>query len=502
MLLHRRILFVFACLLVLGSIGVTGGYAYYLRSDGYREGVARDVGTYLTLPTDIDAVTPLSHRSRAFTGVRLHLPGGDVQIFQSDRVVWREDERDGVPVNMLDVYNGWLLLGSDQIGRDDYKQLLQGSLAHDFTELNLAGVEFHNIDIRWHQPGLELETAGASGMVSFDADGFGRANLSSNTLNHTQVDEPIAIQALFVPGSELEFRHIALTVPRIPLASLALDDMLGAEVSKGWFDGTVSFKPTDARQVYTLRGSVGEARLEDLTRRLPTGPVRGRIDVRLSEAQVSPGELIALAFDGRVDAVQVGDIAKYFGAADLSGVASVRVRQCRYDAGRLDHLSASADATDVPADAITRLVGRGKITGIARVRVNAIEVADDELRHADIDIDVQPRPGEPGLIDREVILNVARDALGVDLGSIGNYLPDTVEYARMGCKLIVDGDELTVKGSHGSDGKTILTVKVLGRDVGVLSAPRQTFAVGPIIEKAREQIAKYDVREYLKKVRK
>jgi hypothetical protein len=501
MLIHRRILLALSCLVVVGSVGTTGGYAYYLRSAAYRARVARDVGEYLTLPTEIGGVVPLSHRSRGFTNVRLSLPDQPVRIFECMRAVWREQWRDGQTLNFLDLHDGWLLLGSEQMGREDYRQMLRGGLGHDFAALNLAGVDFHNIDIRWRQDRLNLETRGATGSVTFDPDGMGRANLQSRSLNGTVVDEAIAIRATFIPGANLEFRHIALDVPRIPLAALGLSAVLGTERPAGWFDGTVAFRPSDTAQVFTLRGSAGEVRLEDLTERLPTGPIPGGIDVRVREARVTPGMLHAIAFDGRVSGVDVGAAARYFGAADLAGTVDIAVEQCRYAAGRLERLDAGGFAQGIPAAALSDLIGRGRVTGTIRTRISGLRVEADEIRAADITVEVDPPRDAAGLIDRAVILSLAEEALGVDIGRVGNFLPQQVEYARMGCTLRLRDNELRVLGTHGADKRTLLTVRVLGTDVGVLKAPRRTFAVGPLIDRIREQLSGYDLCEYMPRQR-
>lgn len=500
MLWHRRILFALTLLGVTGSLALTGGYAYYIHSPAYRAEVARGVGEFLTLPTRIDGVEARTRSSRGFHGVRLYLPGGDTQIFESKRAVWQEAAADSGKVNELDVYDGWLQLGSPQVGEGGYTEVLRGGLAHDFTALNLANVRFHNIDLRWRQPKLHLEAQDADGLVTFQRDGTGQAQLETYTLNGTKVDEPITIRAAFRSGAELEFRNILLNVPRMPLGSLALEEMTGAPISQGWYEGTVSFRPDATQQVYTLRGAIEAARLEDFTRALPTGAVHGRLDVDLTEARVAPGQVLALAFGGRLEDIQVADLGRVLGVADLRGGAALTVARCAYAGGSLKLLSAKGDVQGVPAEAVTRLIGRGKITGVVRVKVNALLIEDDDLRHADVEIDVTPPEGAPGIIERAVVLAIAKEALGVDLGRVGDYLPESVEYTRMGCRLIADGDELRVKGSHGEAGETVLTLKVFGRELGVLDAPDRTFPIGGLIDEVRNRIAGYDRQELLRRL--
>ncbi len=498
MLLYRRILLAVTVLLVLGSLTSSLGYALYIRSDAYCASVARDVGQFMGLPTDIAGVEVLSSRSRGFLDIDMWMPGRTVQIFGCDRTIWSAVDREGEQRNALDVYDGWLLLGTGEFSRDDYRQILHSGLGHDFSTLNLAAVNFHDIDILWRQPDLKMQIHAASGDISFQTDGTGHANLVSHRINGTPVAEPIAIRATFTPGVELTFRHVALDVPRIPLRALGLDAVLGAPVRSGWFDGTVAFRPEGADNVYTLRGAVGDARLEDFTRRLAIGPVHGRVDINLNRANLAPGRLIALVFEGRLSDVQLGTLAAALGEPAIDGRLNLRVNQCRYANQRLEHLSVAGSVVDAPMSAVTALIGRGTITGNLKVTVNSILIEDDVLRWADVDIEVAPPAQSPGTIDRTLIAELARAALGVDLGAMADYLPDNVEYARLGCKLLVDGDRLHIKGTHGAAGDTVLTVKVLGRELGVLKAPSRTYPVSSLIDAAREHVADYDVRQYLR----
>lgn len=500
MLLHRRILFVLTVVLVPGSLGASSGYALYVRSDAYRNGIASSLGEFLSLPAEIAGVEPRSRVSRGFRGISLYLPGRETQIFAATRTVWQEVEREDRTVNELDVYDGWLQLGSSRMGEGNYRDVLRSGLAHDFAALNLGTVRFHDMDLRWRQPELRLEARRSEGVVTFEPDGSGNAQLEARTLNGVTVSEPILIRAAFVTGVDLVFHNIALHVPRMPISALALEDMTGAAVTHGWFDGSVSFRPSESEQVYTLRGTVDDARLEDFTRTLATGAIRGRADLDLTEARVARGRVLALAFSGKLSEIQLADLGKSLGAADLAGRAELTIGQCRFAAGALDFLNARAEVVDVPAEVITRLIGRGRITGAVRLRINSLLIEDEVLRHADIDVDVQPPAGAAGIIEREVVLAIAREAFDVDLGRVGEYLPASVEYARMGCKLIADGNELRIRGSHGADGQTVLTLRVFNRDVAVLDAPQRSYPLGDILERIRERIENYDVRTLLRRL--
>jgi hypothetical protein len=59
----------------------------------------------------------------------------------------------------------------------------------------------------------------------------------------------------------------------------------------------------------------------------------------------------------------------------------------------------------------------------------------------------------------------------------------------MGCRIRVDGDELTVLGSHGKERSVILTIKLLGREIAVLHAPKRTFSVQHLVQTIQRRIA-------------
>jgi hypothetical protein len=86
----------------------------------------------------------------------------------------------------------------------------------------------------------------------------------------------------------------------------------------------------------------------------------------------------------------------------------------------------------------------------------------------------------------------ARELIGLDLSSV---LPERVEYASLGAKLVIDGEVLRVRGTHGTDGRTILTVRALGRDLPIVKELDRTFPIGPLLAQIREKLATYDVED-------
>lgn len=495
MLLHRKALLAVSAILTLGSISLSAGYAIYLRTDSYRQLVSDVVSAHLKMPTEIGRIEPLSRNQRAFTDIGVWLPQRKSEVFSCRRALWSTFVRDGGRWNALSLEDGWLLLGTGDFKREDYDRMLRSSLGVDFKRLRLERIELSDMDILWRQDGFELRVEDSAGEATFDADGLGRASLSAENLNGVPTDEPIHIRALFTPGASMTVHHVALTVPRVPLTTLGLEGLLDSAPTSGWFDGVVTYRRgyEGGQPVLSLRGAVGDARLEELTQRVIGGPFTGKVDVDVTEASATREGLQSLIFSGSLSDIHLGELAPLLNEPDLAGTLDLKVHQARYRDGHIQHLSASADAADLSLAAITRMIGKGVVTGRLRVTINSVLIVDDTLRWAEIDLEAVPPEGGVGTIDRDVILYAADKLLGVDLGSVVDYLPENVEYARMGCKLLVDRNGLTVRGSHGSNGNTVLTVRLLGRELGLIKAPKETFPVADIVAWLREHAAGYDV---------
>ncbi|UCE59206.1 MAG: hypothetical protein JSU63_17400, partial [Phycisphaerales bacterium] len=138
---------------------------------------------------------------------------------------------------------------------------------------------------------------------------------------------------------------------------------------------------------------------------------------------------------------------------------------------------------------LSELWGQGEITGTVRADIRSLLIEDDELRYADVEIKARPPTDGPGLIDRELIAQAAKQWLGVDLGAA---LPQHVEYTQFGVRLVVDGGNLQVLGTHGTDGRTILTVNILGREWGIIQQPDLSYTLPDLISLLRESAEDVD----------
>ncbi len=491
MLLHRKILVAALIMVVGGSLSGTLAIAAYLHSDLYRHRVETRLSKYLGLQTQIDRIEPLSRHSRRFAGIHASLPDRQELVFSCERADWLKTRAGNEVSNNLHLYDGSLLLDEDRLESRDYALMLKSGLGHDFRAVDLAGVHLHDIDITWRQDGLAMHVSGAAGEVLLEPDGSARATLAARRLNDATVAEPIHIRADFTPGEGLVFHHVVLDVPRISLSGLGLEKALGGPVSSGWFAGTMAYH--GASKQFTLQGSVGQAQLQELTRRLPGGPMHGTVDITLSQAVLEDGRLADLAFYGRLGRLDVGEVAAQFGQPDLTGLLDLHVHQAHFHNGQIEQLSATGRVTGLPMAVLTQLLGYGTIDGQLDVRIRSLIVVDNTIQWAEADVAAAPPAGGPGTISRETLVRVAGDVLNVDLAPWAEYLPEAVEYEHLGCRLVVDGDELRIGGLYGPQREHVLTVNLLGQEVPMLKAPDETYPVSELLAAARDRAAKYDM---------
>ncbi|UCG16267.1 MAG: hypothetical protein JSV19_13330 [Phycisphaerales bacterium] len=490
MLRHRIVLLVLAVSLVVGSLWGTIGYGLHLRSGAYRRAAQDDLSAVLNMPVEIGRITPLSFCSSQFHDIRTWLPRQRLQVFACERAVWREIRRGSGTDHALEIHNGWLLVGTGGWSRADYDSILRSGLGHDFAALRLTEVHLDDIDFRWDHVDFHLSAKDAAGVILFDGDGRGRAALDSRRLNDYATTEPIHIHAQFFPGAGLRFDEVVLEVPRIPLNALGLERLLGGAVSAGTFAGRIVYREGEQQQRLNVSGYVADGALEELTRRVIGGPFSGVVSVALDEASFVGRRLQSLSFRGRLDGVRIGDVIPMLNAPELQGRLSLDVGQFKYEDGHVTRFSGSGQADDLSLDAVTRALGYGEITGQLSLRIHSLLVVDDKLRSADVDFIAIPPADGPGTIDKELIRYALEQMFGIDASPV---LPDRVEYARLGAKFLLSGDQLTVRGTHGANGRTILTIKVAGRELGLIGQPDETFEVGDLMAMVRREVERYDL---------
>ena len=94
----------------------------------------------------------------------------------------------------------------------------------------------------------------------------------------------------------------------------------------------------------------------------------------------------------------------------------------------------------------------------------------------------------PGTLDTELIVHAARKLLGAELSPlIAATLKrlDSVTYSRFAFKVVVDEGQLRILGTHGQGNRAILTVRVFGTDLAVVTQPDRPIELAPLLDKLR-----------------
>ncbi len=490
MLPHRKVLLVLTLLGVGGPLSATLGYGLYLRSDRYRSVLERDVSALLELPVSLGRVRTMTAHSRAFFDIQVALPARQATIFRCDKAVWYDETQNGQPRFALDLIDGWLLVGTHQWAEADYQAMLRSGLGRDFAALALRRIHLDGIDLEWQHPDVTLTVREAVGEMLFDDDGTGRAALRANNLNEHPVTEPIKIIAHFTPGAGLRFHEAVLDLPPIPFRNLGLERLLRSNVEHGTFRGQLGYRETADGPVIELSGSVDEARLEELTEPIIGGPFHGGVNVVVDRAVFRNRRLERLRFRGRIDDLRLAELVPMLRNSPLESKVQLRVHQADLTGRTVDYLSATGQATDLSLENVTRLIGRGIITGRLRVDIRSLLVVDDRLQRAEVDLMAVPPDDAPGTIDRPLLQWAGQELVGLNLSPV---LPERIEYAKLGVRLVIDGEQLRVLGTHGADGRTILTIRVFGREVPLVGELDRTFEVGPLVSRVRERLEQYEL---------
>jgi hypothetical protein len=488
----RKILLAITLIIGLGSLGASLAYGWYLRSDMYREGLEARVSEYLGLPVRIGYVRPLALDSLAPGDVRAYLPGREEPIFHCEQAIWRDRREDGETGHSLKLKRGRLTLGSraQSWHGPDYQQLLTSSLGHDFSDLELEYVHLSEMDIEVIRSRWDLRIDDASGQVLFGFDdGLARAELATNSINGHGVNEPIRVSADFTPGTDLNLREVRLRVPRMPLAALKLDSLLHSTITQGSFAGSVTYREGASYSI-DVSGVADELRLDEITGSLGDLAVGGRLDhIAVESVRFADGELRHVEFNGRLSALPLADVADLLALPSIEGCLSLRVEHAQIVNGGLAHLAATGAIDEVDLGLLTEALGLGDVAGTLAIDLQDVTIVNDQLVSARIEVIAGPSPGRLTTIDRQVVIELARRYLGLELTN----LPfEELEFVKLGALLVIDGQDLRVLSPFDDGAQILLSVRLFGREVPIIRAPSQTFHLDDLVDQVYEAALRYE----------
>jgi hypothetical protein len=487
MLRRRKMLLALVVCLLGGSFYGTLGYALYLRSGLYRRQHERKLEAFLDLPAAIGSVKAQSYRRIDFLNIGVWLPERRVKIFDCRVAEWHELVGDGGGFALV-LRDGRLMIDSSQWQQGDYGLVLKSGLAHDFTALRLRRVDLYDVDLVWRAHGVGLTVRRASGRVHFSQPDEGTITVISRMLNETATDEPIHVFARFRPSRDLVVHEVVLRAPPLPVRALGLESVLGVPEARGTFEGRLRYHEDRGRPRVQLDGRARDIDLSDWTARLTRGPLHGRINTTIEMADLTESNVVSARFNGKIEGLRLGDLTRLAGVPPIEGTAEVELLNAELADNTLIRAVVRGKATAQTLEPITALLGPGRMNGTLRILVNSLELADERVIAADVDLEVVPPKDAPATLDTELVLGAARTLFGIELQPI-IAVPlqrlKTVAYSKLACKLLVEGNQLRVLGTHGPGGKSILTVRMFGTDLAVLSQPDKPMELAPLIAKLR-----------------
>lgn len=471
------------------------GVSIYPETDLFRQQMEQVLSDRLNMNVSIERILH-DAKCRVLHNVLATARHRDVDIFRCERAEWTDLVDESKTTRSLKIINGMMLVGEDEWQREDYKQVLESGLGHDFSEMGLTGIHIDNIDLEWRHPQFTFTADDTTGQIDFDDNNTANAVLTAPILNGSTVPDPIRITANFTPGQPVEFHHVTLDIAQLPLSSLGIDTFVESEVTTGQFRGSVVYRKTENTTIQ-IHGNIENAQLHELTAALPHGPYHGKVDLTVDNIEIQNNELDKLHIAGSVDGLHLKHVTTALHLPNIDGTIDLKVHDAIVENKQLKHLNATGFAEKLSLDILTSILGKGKITGSLNVALNALEIVDGEVASAKIVLTAIPPDDAPGTIDRDVLKYLSEQALGVVVASVVPIVVDSVEYTHLGAELELVGDRLYVRGSHGPERNRILSIKVLGAEIPAVTAPQEFYNVHELLEKFRQKIADTD-REKIK----
>jgi hypothetical protein len=478
----------FLAVITLGSLAITGGNAWYLRSTRYRNSCARALSQALGLPAEIGRVVPRSRRTREFDEVRIWLPEHRDEAAFCERALLTRTPREGQPrAYELDLRGGRCEVSARTWLREDYRFMLESGLRPGFGPLGPRRVRLSDMDLVFERERFRLLLQSASGLVVFDEPKLGRATLWCGRFNGYAAPTPVTLQVQFTPqptGVRLDL--VRLQVPELPIASVGLDNLAGLDLKSGTFGGQVVYRETEAGRELTVSGRTVQVELAECTGSFLERPWHGRVpELELEELKLVNNHPERLRFRGVVTNLVAGDVLAPWGLGEIGGTATLRIQAADFTPDGIEHLVAAGRCADLDLAKISQALGWGQMTGQAQLVIDDLTIDQNRLTSLDAEIRVEPPQSGANSIDRTLVSEVLRRTTGLSLPS---FLPDRFEYTRLGVRLEVRDEVLYILGTHGPRQRAMLSVQVGGEEIPALLAPEDPIELRAALDRLRDSL--------------
>jgi len=503
----RRLRYVALLVLLVitgSSLLTTGGLAWYWRSAAYCRYCADVLSGSLGLPAEIERVIPRSRTAREFQNVRIWLPERRGEAAFCARAILRLtptlEEPDAYE---LDLQGGHSEVSARTWLREDYRFVLESGLRPIFDPNGPRRVVFRGMDLAFERDRFRLVLTNASGEVSFTDPHHGQARVFCRELNGYAAPQEVKLQATFSPqASGIRLDCVELNVPELPVAISGLEALLGLRLSTGSFQGQLVYRelppssdgdpaappatPDDRELI--VRGSLRGLQLSECTAPFVARPWRGSVtELELQELLVRNEHVERIGLRGVFTGVQLGDVLAPWNLESVGGGVRLRIQAAEISRRGLERLILAARCEDVSLAEVSRALGRGGISGRARLNIDDLTVLDNRLVSLDARAEVAPSDQDGQYVERELLTELLRQALGVELpAALVRQLPERVEYDQLGVRLEVRDELLHVFGTHGPRERAILSLRLGGQSVPIVFEPQEAFDLRPHCEALRQ----------------
>lgn len=463
-------------LVLLGSTAYTAGTSLYLRGPLYRNECAQKLADHLGLPADIGAVLPRSRTTRSFRDVEVWLPERRDRALHCDlaTLILRPTQADPDGYD-IEIEGGAAEISTRTWLRSDYRSVIESGLRPGFAPDGPRVVRFSEMHLKFERDKFRATLDEAGGSVSFEDSTHGVVRVRCNSFNGFRPSEPAVLDATFSPH-ESGFRvdSLTLTVPAIPLHAVGLASLAGIDARSGTFTGSLGYAESDAGRAVRISGRCAALDLSEMTGGAIPIAIDGRCpEIELQELTVLNRIPQRLRFRGVLKDVTLGELLGLIGGGGIGGRADLDVGAADLSAEGVNHFVASGECRDVSLKGISGAVGMGVMTGRLHIRINDLTIEQNRIRSLDATLKVlPPQEGESDYIEGRLLREVVGRLLNITLPPL---LPERIEYSQLGLRVEVKDEILAVFGSHGDRNQTILTVKLMGTELPLVTQPASSF---------------------------
>jgi len=487
--IRRLLLLVCLALVMYGSLGVIGGYACYLRGDGYRNACAAALSERLKLPSDIGAVVPRSRDYREFRDIAVWLPERRGRALSCERAVilQRPDDRDP------DAFEIRLFSGACEISTrtwlmPDYRGVFESSLRPGFDPDGPRRVTFQDMSLRFVRDQFQVELGQAAGSVVFQNADLGRASIFCREFNGHPCASPVGIAAAFSSrNGGVQIDRLDLTVPEIPINLVGIVDLAGIPIQSGVFKGRLTYGELEFGRRLTASGRCTGLELRECTAGLTPIPWGGQCpEIELQELRIVNNTPARLHFRGILSDVDLGDILETWGLSGVRGKIHLAVGDADLSLDGVDSFIVAGGGKGVSLESLSRALGWGVMTGDLDIVISDLTIVNNRLQSLDVELIVADATESPNWVEGRLLRELVKRMLNMEMPS---FLPERIEYTKLGLKLEVRDEVLYIFGAHGAGETTILTVRMYGRDVPLVFEPRRSIDLAPWLDQLRARVA-------------